>query len=133
MDGKPARPRHRFDSLERFHGPEKHSTRDSIGETGNIQAVVISIDEINIGVTGRAKQDGIAAGEAGEGMSRGVSRSQVSLDLHDARREKILAVAADENLPQQFPADTARIAIVKVSRERSRLGARAGTFAILPL
>jgi hypothetical protein len=89
-----SRPRHFLDALKRFERAEKNSPGLPLGLTRNVQAIVIAVDEIDVGVTGRSKQDRSAGGFAGEGVGRGIILSEVSLDLDDAARQAQLSGVA---------------------------------------
>src|ERR1700683_1155787 len=52
-----ASPRHFLDAEERFEGAEQNRARLAFALAGNVQAVVVAVDEIDVGVAGRAEQD----------------------------------------------------------------------------
>jgi hypothetical protein len=54
---------------------------------------VIAVDEINVGVAGRAEQDGVTSSIAGGGVSSGIVGSEVSFDFDDAGCEADRAFA----------------------------------------
>jgi hypothetical protein len=72
------------DAEERFKGAEKNTSGLAFALTGDIQAVVIAVDEINVSVAGRAEEDGVARGMAGGGVSGGIIGAEVGLDFDDA-------------------------------------------------
>jgi len=48
---------HFIDSGERFEGAYQHGAGFTFRFAGNVEAIVIAIDEINVGVAGRSKDD----------------------------------------------------------------------------
>lgn len=56
----PASAGHSFHTGERLESAKEDASRLTLGLARNIQTVMISIDEIDVGVPGRPKQDGIA-------------------------------------------------------------------------
>ena len=72
---------------------------------------MISVDEVDVGVAGRAEKDGIAEGASGGGVGGGIVGAEVGFGLDDASGENVLAMAADENLAEEFAGDDAGIAV----------------------
>ena len=74
---------HRFDSGKRLERAKQNASRFSIGKARHVEAVVISVDEVNIGVAGRPEQHGVPRGAACGGVSGVVLCSQVGFDFDD--------------------------------------------------
>ena len=85
--------RHLFDAEEGFEGAEQDRSSLAFRLTGNVQAVVIAVDEIYIGVAGWAEENGGAGGDAGEGVGGGVGLPEVGFDLDDASSERNFLVS----------------------------------------
>jgi len=79
---------------------------------------VIAVNEIDVGVPGRAEQNRVTCGAAGSRMRCGIGGAEVRFDFHDSARQKRPALAAYQDFAQQIPADPPRIAIVKLTRQR---------------
>lgn len=74
---------------------------------------MISIDEIDVRVARRPKQNSIA-GRLSNGCMRGwIFSTEVSFDLNDTGCEFFPALAPDENFPQQLWAHDSGIAVIK--------------------
>ena len=54
---------------------------------------MIAVDEINVGVAGRAEQDGVTSSIAGGGVRGGIVGSEVGFDFDDAGGEADRAFA----------------------------------------
>ena len=72
MNRYAARLRHFGDASDRFQGAEEHATGASVGLAGDVQAVVISINEVDVRIARRAKQDGVAGGLTSGGVRGGI-------------------------------------------------------------
>ena len=59
---------------------------------------MISVDEVDVGITGWAEEDVIAEGASGGGVSGGIVGTEVGFGLDDASGENVPAVAADKYL-----------------------------------
>ena len=93
---------HGGNARERLQGTEKDASGLSLGFAGDVQAVVVSVNEINIGVTGRAEQYGIAQGAAGGGVSRRIVEAEVGFDFDDAGGELRGAGFAEQDLAEKL-------------------------------
>jgi hypothetical protein len=80
---------------------------------------VISVDEIDVGVSGRTEENCVAGGASGGGMGGGIVFSEVCFDLDDSAGEKFFALTADEDFPEKFPAYLPRIAVVETAGKDS--------------
>ncbi len=113
LDFEAAGPGHYFDAGERFEGAEKNAAGAALGFAGDVEAVVIAVDEVDVGVAGGAEEDGIAGGAAGGGVSCGVVFSEVGFDFDDAGGERIASAIADEDFAEEFAGHAAGIAVVE--------------------
>ena len=111
--------RHFLDPLKRFERAEKNGTGFAFALARHVEAIVIAVDEINVGVAGRAEQDRIAGGVACGGVGRGIVCSEVGLDFDDAGRQAQLSMAAHQHLAQQLASHPARSAGEERARERA--------------
>jgi hypothetical protein len=122
--------RHFFNANQRLQRAKQNGTCLAFPFTGNIQAIVIAVYEIDVGISGRPEEDGSAGGVAGGGMGRGIALSEVGLDLYDAGRKIVLSRAAHQNLAQQFARYPSRIASEEGALERTGLGVCGYSFCL---
>ena len=108
---------HFFDAEERIEGAEKNGTCFAFALTGHVQAVVVTVDKINVGIAGRSEQNGVAGCVAGGGVGGGIVLSEVGLDLDDAGHPTQLPVVTDQNLSEQFAGHAPRIASKEFATE----------------
>lgn len=78
---------HFFEARQRLQGAEEDASGLPLWFARDVEAVMISIDEINVGMTGRAEDYGVAQGTTGGGMGSWVFDAQVGFDLYDASGE----------------------------------------------
>lgn len=123
-----SRPRHFLDALQRFQSAEKHSPGLSVGLTRHVQAIVVAVDEVNVGVAGWSEQHRSAGGLADERVGSGVILSKVSLDLDDAASQARLSAVTHQHLAKKFAGHAPRIAGEKgaVKRVDGRLSMKDG-------
>src|SRR5271165_548821 len=98
----PACPRHLLDPGQRLDGAEEHAARLALRLTGNVQAVVIAVDEVDVGVSGRPKQHGVARGKSGGGMRSRIFFPQIGFDLNDAGCEARAGIVPHQHLAQKL-------------------------------
>jgi hypothetical protein len=110
---------HLLDAQQGFEGAEENRARFPFALTGDVQAVVIAVDEINVGKAGRSEQDRGAGGIAGSGVGRGIVLPQVGFDFNDTCGQAELAVIAHKYLTQEFAGDGAWIAGEESAIERA--------------
>ena len=77
-----------FDAGERFQGAQQNGSGLAFGFAGDVEAVVISVDEVNVGVTRWSEQHCSTGGISGGGVGGGILLSEVGFDFYDASREK---------------------------------------------
>ena len=78
---------------------------------GDVEAMVISVDEVNVGMAGRPEQHRGAGSISGGGVSRGIlPRRRSRFDFDDASRQTRSIRLPHQYLAQQFTRDPAWIA-----------------------
>ena len=118
LESDPSGASHLLDAQQGFEGAEENRARFSFALTGNVKAVVVAVDEINVGVARRSKQDRGPGGVAGGGVGCGVVLSQVGFDFDDTRGQTEISVIAYEYFTQEFASDATRIASKERATER---------------
>ena len=113
---------HFFYAGERFEGAEQDASGAAFGFAGDVEAVVVAVDEIDVGVAGWAEEDGIAGGEAGGGVGGGIVLAEIGFDFDDAGGEGGSAAFTNQHLAQEFASDATRIAGEEGAGERMDLG-----------
>ena len=109
---------HFFDSAERFQSAKENASGATFGLAGDIETVVIAVDEVDISVAGRAEEDGVAQGWSGGGVGGGVFNAEVGFDFDDAAGEIGFGSLADEDFSEQVAGYAARGADVEGTGER---------------
>jgi len=84
MDFDAASLGHFVDAGERFEGAEENAAGAAFGFAGNVEAVVGAVNEVNVGMAGRAEQDGIARSLTGGGVGGGIIFAEIGFDFDDA-------------------------------------------------
>src|SRR5271156_29576 len=95
-------PRHLFDAAHRLDCAEQDASRVAVALARHIQAVMIAVDEINVGVAGRSVQNCSAGGVAGGGVGGGIVFPEISFDLDDAGRQTELSAVSHQHLAEEF-------------------------------
>ena len=76
------------------------------GEMGGcVEAVVHTVDEVDVGAAGWAEEGEVVGGEAAEGVGGWVGEAEVGLDLDDAASEALAVEIADEELAEECSRD----------------------------
>ncbi len=109
---------HFYQANQRFESAEKDGAGLAFPLARNVEAIVIAVDEINVGVAGRAEQDGGAGGVAGGGVGRGIALSEVGLNFDDAGRQERLLAVTHQDLAEKFAGHAPRIAGEEGAGER---------------
>jgi len=99
-----SRSRHFLCAEERFERAEEDRSGLAFRLTGNIQAVVIAVDEIDVGVAGWAEENGGAGGIASSGVGGGIGFSEIGLNLDDAAEKGNFPVP-HEHLAEEVAGD----------------------------
>jgi hypothetical protein len=127
-EGEAAQGSHGGDSADGFEGAKEDAVaaRGSGGLAADVGAVVVSVDEIDVGVAGRSKEDGVARGKSAIGVGGGIVAAKVGFGFHDASGEDelfptglfFLGLGTDEEFAEEFAGDGERITGVKRAWER---------------
>ena len=122
---------HCVDAGERLEGAKEDAAGFAVWLAGDVEAIVIAVDEVDIGVARRAEKNGGAGGVASGGVSSEVVFSEIGFDFDNASREMEWAIVAEENFAKEGPGHAAGVAGVEGSREWGgghRLGSRFAGF-----
>src|SRR5690349_9014713 len=92
---------HVSNSDQRFGCPKKYSARYAIGQTGDIQAVMIAVNEIDVGVSRRTEKHVVARGAASGRVSGGVILAEVGFHFHNACRQELFPFPPNQQLTKQ--------------------------------
>ncbi len=76
--------RHFWDAYERLEGADQNASGFAFGLTRDVQAVMIAVDEVDVGMTGRPEEHGVAGGIASGGVGSGVVFAEISFDFDNA-------------------------------------------------
>jgi hypothetical protein len=118
--------RHFFKTEEGFESAEKNRSRFAFAFTGDVEAIVIAVDKVNVGKAGRTEEDRIASCVAGGGVGGGIVGSEVSLDFDDAGCEPNLSATNLSVTNQNFAEKIARDASRTTSKETAIQGEDSG-------
>ena len=110
---------HLFDSAKRFQGAEEDASGATFGLAGDVEAVVIAVNEVDVGMAGSAEEDGVAQGFSGGGVGGRVFYAEVGFDFDDAGAEIGFGSLAHEDFAQQVAGYAARSAGKESARERN--------------
>src|SRR5271163_875032 len=72
---------------------------------GCVEAVVLAVDEVDVGSAGWAEAGEVVGGEAAVGVGGGVGEAEVGFDLDDAAGEALAVEVADEELAEEGSGD----------------------------
>lgn len=75
---------HLSDSLDRFDGAKKNTAGFAVRFAGNIEAIVVTINEIDVGETRRTEENGIARSATRCGVSGKIVCAEIGFDFDDA-------------------------------------------------
>jgi hypothetical protein len=73
-----------LDTFKGFEGAEEDACAFAFGFAGDVQAVMIAVDEIDVSVAGRSEKDGVAGSRSGGGMGGWVVGAEVGFYFYDA-------------------------------------------------
>lgn len=107
MQGDAASFGHFGDAGKRLEGANQNAARFAFWFAGDIEAIVIAVDEIDIGVAGRSEEDGGTGGVAGRGMGGRIIPAEVGFDFYDAGRKGASWCGANQQLAQKAASDAA--------------------------
>ena len=103
--------------LHGFESAEENSRGVTVAFGNDIHAVIHPIDEIDVGVTRRAKHDFSAFGESAGGMGGEVVGTEVSLGFDDTANAGHAARLVNEQFTEQFLGDESGVAVVERARQ----------------
>jgi hypothetical protein len=90
--GETAEGSHLFKAADGFEGAQEDTSGIAFGQVGgsaaDVGAVVISINEVDVGVAGRSEENRVARGLAAVGVGTGVEGAEVGLGFDDASGEE---------------------------------------------
>src|SRR5271157_2115072 len=101
------------DVADRFEGAEENGGGVVARAGHDVQAVVHAIDQVDIGMTGRAEHDLGAPGAAAGRVGSEVVRAQIRFGLDDPPDLAAAINAANDELAQEVPSHTLGVTIVK--------------------
>src|ERR1700680_4335975 len=79
---------HSLESNQRFQGTEQDGARLALALTRHVEAVVVAVDEVNVGVTGRPEQYRRAFRITRGSVSGGIVLAEIGFDFDDATGEQ---------------------------------------------
>ena len=77
---------------------------------GNVQTIVVSVNEVDIGVAGRAKKYGVTESASGRSVGCRILFAKIGFDFDDAGGEVGVRSFANQDLAEKLARDAARIA-----------------------
>jgi hypothetical protein len=86
---KTAKPSHSPETLKRYERAEEHTAGLAIGQARDANAIVHSIDEVDVRHSRSPKEDRIGRGSSDERMRSGIREAEVRFDLYDAATESL--------------------------------------------
>ena len=105
--------RHCTNPMHWFHSAQKNASRKALRHTGNVQAIVITINKVHVGMTRGPEEDKIARGAPVVSVGGRIFFSKVGFIFNDAANEERPSFTADEQLAQQLAPHDNRISIEK--------------------
>src|SRR5262249_17803936 len=112
-DDIPSR-RHLFDSGQRFHRAKQDCAGDAFALARHVQAVMISINEVDIGEPGGAEHDRIARRLADIGVRSRIVLAQVRFGFDDAYNKRAGGRFSHQQFSKQRPGYATRIAVEEI-------------------
>ncbi len=104
-DGEAAEARHRFKACNGLEGADEDAAGLAFGLAGEVEAVVHAVDEVDVGESGRAEEDGVAGGLADEAVGGWVGEAEVGFDFGDAAGEALAVEGAGDELAEEVARD----------------------------
>ena len=99
--------------FHRFHRAQQDGGSMALAFRHDIHAEIHAVNEINVGMSGRAEHDLRPRGPSPGGMRREIVLAQVSLDFHNFSDARDAAGPVYEQLSRQFAGDQSGVAVVK--------------------
>jgi len=116
---------HRLDAFLRLNGPNKHCGRSPSRLAGQVEAEVVAVCEVDIGVPWLTEHHLVALRLPTIGVTGWVSGSPVGLGLNDDPGKPSSIHDSDEKLPQSSPGDLWRTRSVEDPIEPRQAGRNA--------
>lgn len=110
---------HGGEAGERLESAEENAASDAVGQAGDIEAIVVAVDEVNVSDARRTEEDGVAESASGSGVGGEIVSAEVGFDLDDACGEALAAFATDEDFAEKFGAHDTGIAVEEGTRQRA--------------
>src|ERR1700677_2256033 len=88
---------HPLDSFERLQAAQEDAFADALALTGNVEHVVIAVDEVHVGVATVEKKRFVTRREAAESVRGGVT-DDISLRFYDAAAQTHMRQIVDQRL-----------------------------------
>ena len=85
-----------------------------------------AIDEVNISVSRRPPEHGIARRVSGSGVRSQIARAEIRFHFNNASRKLLAPFAADDQLAQQLTRNDSRVAIEESSAQQLGLAHHTG-------
>lgn len=94
--------RHCTNPTHWFHRAQKNGSRKTLRHTGNVQAIVITINKVHVGMTRGPEEDKVARGAPNVSVGGRIFFAKVGFIFNDAASEKHPSFTADKQLAQQL-------------------------------
>jgi len=117
---------HFFHSGQGLQGAKEDRPGLALRFAGHVQAIMVPIDEVDVGMTGGTEEHGIAQGGTGGGMSGWIIGAEISFDFNYACDEWAGFGVSDEDLAQKLRGDAAGVA----GKEGALQGLELGRFRL---
>jgi hypothetical protein len=88
---------HFVDTGERLEGAKEDAARFAVGLAGDVETIVIAVDEVDIGVAGRSEKNGGSSGVAGSGVSGEIVFAEIGFDFDDACGKMEWSIVAEKD------------------------------------
>lgn len=75
---------HHWNARDRFEGADQHASGLALGLAHEIQTLIHSIDEIDVSIPRRSKDEACSSGRAAPGMGCAIAHAEVRFHLDDA-------------------------------------------------
>src|SRR5205807_70615 len=102
-----------------FEGAEQDTSGFAFGFAGDVETVVIAVDEVDVGVAGKSEEDGVAGRLAGGGVGGGIVDTEIGFNLDDAGGEIEAGSLADQDFAEEVAGYTARVTGEECAGERA--------------
>ena len=90
--------RHLLDPGDWLEGAEQHASGFSVGQAGDVEKIMIAVDEVNVSKAGRPEEDEVAGGASAEGMRGGITLAEIGFHFHDPRGQEPSLLAPHQDL-----------------------------------